>query len=235
MLEVNEINVFYGDLQVLWNVSFRVDKGETVAILGPNGAGKTTLCRTIVGELVPRTGSITFLGKRIDGLSIPEIIKLGISIVPEGRGLFGNMTVKENLELGAYVSKTRKNINDILEWVFALFPILKERQNQLTSSMSGGEQQMLAIARALMSRPVLLILDEPSFGLAPKIILKVYELIKKIRDEGITVLLVEQYADYALENSDKALVLEHGRVVIDGPSEKLLNDIRVRRAYLGEE
>jgi len=235
MLEVNEINVFYGDLQVLWNVSFRVDKGETVAILGPNGAGKTTLCRTIVGELVPRTGSITFLGKRIDGLSIPEIIKLGISIVPEGRGLFGNMTVKENLELGAYVSKTRKNINDILEWVFALFPILKERQNQLTSSMSGGEQQMLAIARALMSRPVLLILDEPSFGLAPKIILKVYELIKKIRDEGITVLLVEQYADYALENSDKALVLEHGRVVIEGPSEKLLNDIRVRRAYLGEE
>jgi len=235
MLEVNGINVFYGDLQVLWDVSLEVNKGEIVSLIGSNGAGKTTLCKTIVGLLHPKTGSIKFMGKQIDKLSIPDIIKLGIAIVPEGRRLFGNMTVRENLELGAYASKIRKNIDDALEWVFNLFPILKERQNQLAGSMSGGEQQMLAIARGLMSKPKFLILDEPSLGLAPKIVLKVYEIIRKIRDEEVTILLVEQYAGHALENSDKGFVLENGRIVIQGPSEKLLKDERVRKAYLGEE
>lgn len=235
MLEVNGINVFYGDLQVLWDISLKVYKGETTALIGSNGSGKTTLCKTIIGALATKTGSITFLGKRIDGLPIPEIIRLGITIVPEGRRLFGNMTVRENLELGAYVTESRKKIYDTLEWIFNLFPILKERQNQLAGSMSGGEQQMLAIARGLMSRPKFLILDEPSLGLAPKLVLKVYELVKKIRDEGVTVLLVEQYAGHALENSDKAFVLENGRIVIEGPSKKLLIDEKVKKAYLGEE
>jgi branched-chain amino acid transport system ATP-binding protein len=235
MLEVEGVNVFYGDLQVLWDISLKVDKGEKAALIGPNGAGKTTLCKTIIGALPPKTGSITFLGKRIDKLSIPEIIRLGIAIVPEGRGLFGNMTVMENLELGAYASDVRRKYNDTLEWVFSLFPLLKERKNQLAGLMSGGEQQMLAIARALMSKPKLLILDEPSLGLAPKIVLKVYEVIRKICDEGVTVLLVEQYAGHALENSDKGFVLENGRIVIEGPSEKLLKDEKVRKAYLGEE
>lgn len=235
MLEVNRISVFYGSLQVLWDVSLKVNKGETATLIGPNGSGKTTLCKTIIGALTPKTGSIAFLGKRIDGLSIPEIIRLGISIVPEGRKLFGNMSVKENLELGAYTAEARRKVQDTLDWIFGLFPILKERQNQLAGSMSGGEQQMLAIARGLMSRPKFLILDEPSLGLAPKMVLRIYELINKIREEGLTILLVEQYASYALENSDKAFVLENGRIVIEGPSEKLRRDEKVRKAYLGEE
>lgn len=235
MLEINGLNVFYGDLQVLWDISLKVDKGETATLIGSNGAGKTTLCKAIIGALPPKTGSITFIGKRIDKLSIPDIIRLGVTIVPEGRRLFGNMTVMENLELGAYASETRKKIDDALEWVFNLFPVLRERQNQLAGCMSGGEQQMLAIARGLMSKPKFLILDEPSLGLAPKIVTKVYEVIERIRDEGVTVLLVEQYAGHALENSDKGFVLENGKIVIEGPSEKLLKDERVRKAYLGEE
>lgn len=235
MLEVDKINVFYQDLQVLWDVFVRVDKGEIVALIGPNGAGKTTLCKSIIGLLPPKTGSITFDGKRIDGLPTPEIVRLGIAIVPEGRRIFGHMTVRENLELGAYASENRRNINDTLEWIFSLFPILKERQKQLASNMSGGEQQMLAIARGLMSKPKFLILDEPSLGLAPKIVLKVYDVIKKIRMEGVTILLVEQYAGHALENSDRCFVLESGRIVIEGPSEKLLKNEKVRKAYLGEE
>jgi branched-chain amino acid transport system ATP-binding protein len=235
MLEINGLNVFYGDLQVLWDISLKVDKGEIATLIGPNGAGKTTLCKTIIGVLPPKKGSIIFMGKRIDKLSTPDIIRLGITIVPEGRRLFGNMTVMENLELGAYASETRKKIDDALEWVFNLFPVLRERQNQLAGCLSGGEQQMLAIARGLMSKPKFLILDEPSLGLAPKIVTKVYEVIERIRDEGVTVLLVEQYAGHALENSDKGFVLENGRIVIEGPSEKLLKDERVRKAYLGEE
>lgn len=234
VLEVNEIDVFYENLQVLWNISLRVEKGETVAVIGSNGAGKTTLCKTIIGVLRPRKGSISFLGKRIDDLSIPKIIKLGMAIVPEGRKLFGHMTVKENLELGAYAAETRKRLNDVIEWVFNIFPILKERQNQLAGSLSGGEEQMLAIARGLMSKPKFLILDEPSLGLAPKIVLKVYDVINKIREEGFTILLVEQYAHYALENSDKGYVLENGRIAIEGSSEKLLKNEKVRKVYLGE-
>ncbi|MEM3550479.1 MAG: ABC transporter ATP-binding protein [Candidatus Bathyarchaeia archaeon] len=235
MLEVEGVDAFYGDLQVLWNVSLRVEKGEIVSLIGSNGAGKTTLCKTIIGVLPPKNGTVAFMGKRIDKLSVPDIIRLGVTIVPEGRRLFGNMTVKENLELGAYASETRRRIDEALEWVFNIFPVLKERQNQLAGSMSGGEQQMLAIARGLMSKPKFLILDEPSLGLAPKIVFKVYEVIKKIRDEGVTIFLVEQYAGHALETSDKGFVLENGRLVMEGPSGKLLKDERVRKAYLGEE
>lgn len=235
MLEINGLNVFYGDLQVLWDVSLRIREGEMVALIGPNGAGKTTLCKTIIGVLRPKTGSITFMGKRIDKLLVADIIRLGIAIVPEGRRLFGNMTIKENLELGAYISENKRKIGDILDRVFNLFPILKERQNQLAGFLSGGEQQMLAIARALMSKPKFLILDEPSLGLAPKMVLKLYDVIKEIRDEGVTVLLVEQYADYALENSDKGFVLENGKVVSEGPSKTLIKSDLIRKAYLGKE
>ena len=235
MLEVKSVDVFYGDLQVLWGISLKVEKGEIVALIGPNGAGKSTLCKTIIGLLRPRRGSISFMGKRIDNLATPEIVRLGVSIVPEGRRLFANMTVRENLELGAYASEARKNVKDNLEWVFSIFPILKERQNQLAGSLSGGQQQMLAIARALMSRPKFLILDEPSLGLAPKIVLTVYDVVKKLREEGVTILLVEQYAGQALRSSDKAYILEQGRVVGWGPSDNLLKDERVRKAYLGEE
>ncbi|MEM3356227.1 MAG: ABC transporter ATP-binding protein [Candidatus Bathyarchaeia archaeon] len=235
MLEINGLNVFYGDLQVLWDVSLRIREGEMVALIGPNGAGKTTLCKTIIGVLRPKTGSITFMGKRIDKLLVADIIRLGIAIVPEGRRLFGNMTIKENLELGAYISENKRKIGDILDRVFNLFPILKERQNQLAGSLSGGEQQMLAIARALMSKPKFLILDEPSLGLDPKMVLKLYDVIKEIRDEGVTVLLVEQYADYALENSDKGFVLENGKVVSEGPSKTLIKSDLIRKAYLGKE
>ncbi|MCX8177998.1 MAG: ABC transporter ATP-binding protein [Candidatus Bathyarchaeota archaeon] len=235
MLEVKNVGVFYGDLQVLWDVSLRIDKGEIATLIGSNGAGKTTLCKTIIGALPPKNGSITFMEKRIDGLQIPDIVRLGISIVPEGRRLFGNMTVRENLELGAYAGKNRERIGDTMEWIFNLFPVLRERQNQLAGCMSGGEQQMLAIARGLMAKPKFLILDEPSLGLAPKLVLKVYDLIEKIRSEGVTLLLVEQYARHALEKSDKGFLLENGRLILEGPSEKLLKDERVRKAYLGEE
>ncbi|MEM0240408.1 MAG: ABC transporter ATP-binding protein [Candidatus Nezhaarchaeales archaeon] len=234
MLEVQGIDVFYGDLQVLWGVSLKVEEGEIAALIGPNGAGKSTLCKSIIGLIRPKNGTITFMGKRIDNLPTPDIIRLGISIVPEGRRLFGNMTVRENLELGAYVPEVRRNVKDQLEWVFNIFPILKERQNQLAGSLSGGEQQMLAIARALMSKPRFLILDEPSLGLAPKIVLRVYEVIRKLNDEGVTILLVEQYAAQALKNSNKAFILENGRIVGWGPSENLLKDERVRKTYLGE-
>lgn len=236
LLEVNNVSVFYGDLQVLWNVSLKIEKGEMATLIGPNGAGKTTLCKTIIGTLPSKTGSITFMGERIDKLSTPDIIRLGITIVPEGRRLFGNMTVRENLELGAYATrKDRGKIEDRLEWIFNIFPVLRERQNQLAGCMSGGEQQMLAIARGLMANPKFLILDEPSLGLAPKMVLKVYDAIEKIHAEGVTVLLVEQYARYALEKSNKGFLLENGRVVLEGCSEKLLKDECVRKAYLGEE
>jgi branched-chain amino acid transport system ATP-binding protein len=234
-LEVKNINVSYGEMQVIWDVSLRVKKGEIVALIGPNGAGKTTLCKTIIGALKPRTGSIIFNGEQIDKLSIPEIIRRGVTIVPEGRRLFGHMTVRENLELGVYASKAKTEMKHTLEEVFAFFPRLKERENQLAGSLSGGEQQMLALARGLMTKPQLLILDEPSLGLAPKIVLQIYDLIKNIREQGITILLIEQYADRALENSDRGYVLERGRVVLEGLSSTLLKDERVRKAYLGEE
>ena len=233
MLEVDKINVFYGDLQALWDVSFEVHEGEKVVIVGANGAGKTTTLRTISGLLRPKTGEIRFLGQRIDRLPPHKIVELGIAHVPEGRRIFPRMTVMENLEMGAYIKRAREKFDDTLEWVFSIFPRLKERKDQIAGTMSGGERQMLAIARGLMSRPKLLMLDEPSLGLAPKLVLKVFEVVQRISEEGVTILLVEQNVRHALELADRGYVLETGRITLSGRGEELLENEYVKKAYLG--
>lgn len=233
MLVVDNIDVFYGDLQALWSLSFEVEKGEIAVIVGPNGAGKTTTLRTVSGLLRPRSGSISFLGESIDRTSSHRIVELGISHIPEGRRLFPNMTVIENLKIGAYTLEAWKKKDETLEWIFQLFPILKERMNQSAGTLSGGEQQMLAIGRGLMSRPKLLMLDEPSLGLAPKLILSTFSMIKEINKEGVTVLLVEQNVQQALELADRGYVLETGRVILEDESEELLRNEHVKKAYLG--
>jgi len=231
MLKINKINVSYGKLQVLWDVSFEVNKGDITAIIGPNGAGKTTILKTIAGLLKPLSGSITFMNEKIDGISPNKIVKRGISLVMEGRKLFPKMTVLENLEMGAYTKWDERF--DMLEKIFQIFPILKERKNQLAGTLSGGEQQMLAIARALMSRPKLLMLDEPSLGLAPKLVLQIFDLVKEINDNGVTILLVEQNVKHALELASRAYVLENGRIVLEGKGNELLENEHVKKAYLG--
>jgi branched-chain amino acid transport system ATP-binding protein len=233
MLSVEDLSVFYGDIQVLWNVSFRVESGEIVTILGPNGAGKTTLMRTISGLLRPASGSVEFDGQRLDRLPPHRIVELGVVQVAEARQLFPEMSVAENLALGAYVSKARARRAESLAWVEELFPILAERRRQMAGTLSGGEQQMLAIGRALMARPRLLMLDEPSLGLAPQVVLDMFGAIKRIHGEGISVLLVEQNVHQALSIANRAYVLETGRVVHEGPPERLLADPQVRAAYLG--
>ena len=233
MLEVNNIDVFYGNLQALWDVSFNVEKGEKVVIVGSNGAGKTTTLRTISGLLKPRKGKIVFLGKRIDKMSIHKIVEMGIAHVPEGRRLFPYMTVLENLKMGAYVKRAWEKMDDTLEWIYQLFPRLKERKEQLAGTLSGGERQMLAIARGLMSRPKLLMLDEPSLGLAPKLVLRVFEMVNKINEEGVTILLVEQNVRRALEMADRGYVLETGRIILEGSAGELMENEYVKKAYLG--
>lgn len=233
MLDVDKIEVFYGDLQALWDVSFRVDKGEIVVILGANGAGKTTVFKAVTGLLHPKSGSIRFCKEPIQNFQPFEIVKRGLAHVPEGRRLFSSMNVLENLELGAYLSEARKKSDETLEWIFNLFPILKERQNQLAGSLSGGEQQMLAIARGLMSRPTLLLLDEPSLGLAPKLVLKIFNMIKRINEEDVTILLVEQNIRHALTIADRGYVLETGKIVLEGDRNTLMKSEHVKKAYLG--
>lgn len=233
MLEVENISVFYGDVQVLWDVSFKVEDGQIIAIIGPNGAGKTTTLKTISGLLPPRSGSIKFLGERINGVPPYQIVEAGISQVPEGRRLFPYMTVLENLKLGAYTRGAREKMDETLEWVYDLFPTLKERKNQLAGTLSGGEQQMLAVARGLMSRPKLLMFDEPSLGLAPKLVLKVFEAINQIKQMGVTMLLVEQNVHHALKLANYAYVLETGRIFLHGKGNDLVNNEYVKRAYLG--
>lgn len=233
LLEVKNIDVAYGELQVLWDVSFEVREKELVAIVGSNGAGKTTLMKTISGLLHPIKGSITFLENRIEKFPPHKIVRLGISLVPEGRQLFPEMTVQENLELGAYQKQAREKLKDSLEWVYQLFPILKERKAQLAGTLSGGEQQMLAIGRALMSRPKLLMLDEPSLGLMPIFVKTTFKAIEKLKDEGVTILLVEQNVRQALELADRGYVLETGRIVLSDKGKNLLKDERVKKAYLG--
>jgi len=233
MLEVDKINVFYGDLQALWDVSFDVNEGEIVVVVGSNGAGKTTTLKTISGILNPKSGAINFLKERVDKVLPHRIVDLGIAHVPEGRRLFPHMTVLENLEMGASPRRARKRKDKSLEWVYQLFPILKERKNQLAGTLSGGEQQMLAIGRGLMSRPKLLMLDEPSLGLAPKLVIKVFDMIQKINEEGVTVLLVEQNILHALELADRAYVLETGRITLRGRGSELVNNDYVKKAYLG--
>ena len=233
MLEVNNLNVFYGDLQALWDVSFEVKDGEVVVIAGSNGAGKTTILKTISGLLHPKSGNINFLEKRIDKDSPHKIVSSGIAHIPEGKHLFPYMTVLENLEIGSYNLRARKKKDESIEWVYQLFPILKERKNQLAGTLSGGERQMLAVGRGLMSRPKLLMLDEPSLGLAPKLVLTVFDIVKKINEEGVTILLVEQNVRRALEIADRAYILETGKITIEGKGKKLLTNKYVKKAFLG--
>lgn len=233
MLEVNSINVFYAKVQALWDVSLKVDEGEMVAVVGANGAGKTTLLKTLSGLIRPTSGTIQFLGKRIDQLLAHKIVEDGISHIPEGRGIFNGLTVLENLKMGAYTAKAWKERDETLKLVYELFPILSERRNQIAGTLSGGEQQMLAIARGLMSKPKLIMLDEPSLGLAPKIVMKIFELIKEINEGGVTILLVEQNVQQALELAERGYVLETGKISIEGKGKELLRNELVKKAYLG--
>jgi branched-chain amino acid transport system ATP-binding protein len=233
LLEVDNIEVRYGAIAALKGISFRVDEGEIVAMLGANGAGKTTTQKTVSGMMRPASGSITLAGRRIDGIPAHDLIKLGVCHAPEGRHVFPRMTVAENLDMGAFRFKTVDR--DDLEWVLGLFPRLRERLKQQGGTLSGGEQQMLAIARALMGKPRLLLLDEPSMGLAPMVVAQIFEIIKEINQAGVTVLLVEQNAAQALALADRGYVLETGEIVLQGTGAELLADDRVRAAYLGEE
>ncbi|MBN1255128.1 MAG: ABC transporter ATP-binding protein [Deltaproteobacteria bacterium] len=233
MLEVSKINTFYGKAQALWDVSFKLKKKEIVAFVGANGAGKTTLINTISGILRPVSGSIKFLSKRIDGLAPHAIVEKGISHIPEGRRLFPEMSVRENLEMGAYLPRVWKQKEETLEHVYQLFPILKERGGQLARTLSGGEQQMLAIGRGLMSRPKLCIIDEPSNGLAPLLVREIFQITEGLRDRGIAILLIEQNVRQTLEIADRAYVLENGRVILAGEGKKLLKKELIKKAYLG--
>jgi branched-chain amino acid transport system ATP-binding protein len=233
MLEVCNVDTFYGKMQALWDVSFRIDEAEIVALVGANGAGKTTLLNTISGLLCPASGSVEFMGKRIDGLTPHAIVELGISHIPEGRKLFTDMSVRENLEMGAYPYHAWKIRGETFEQVYQVFPVLKERGGQLARTLSGGEQQMVAMGRGLMSRPKLCMFDEPSYGLAPLVVSEVFDVIKSLREQGITILLIEQNVRHALEIADRAYVLENGRMVLEGASDELLQSDYVRKAYLG--
>lgn len=232
MLELVDLQVFYGAIQALKGINVTVRQGEVVALLGANGAGKTTTLRTISGLLQPRHGEVRLGGERIDGVPSHKVVELGIGQSPEGRRVFPVMTVLENLEMGAYRFKGVSK--DDLDRVLTLFPRLAERRTQLAGTLSGGEQQMLAIGRALMGRPNLLLLDEPSMGLAPLIVQQIFEIIKEINDQGTTVLLVEQNASQALQLADRGYVLETGAIVMEDDASSLLSDPRVRAAYLGE-
>lgn len=233
LLELRGVEAGYGVFRVLHGVSLRVDEGEIVALVGPNGAGKTTTLRTIVGLATLFRGEVIFGGERIDRLSTHERVRKGIALVPEGRGIFAPLTVLENLYLGAYHEEARRKLSDSLEFVFALFPRLRERRNQVAGTLSGGESQMLAIGRALMSRPRVLLLDEPSLGLAPKVVMELFEVFRRLNEEwGMTILLVEQHVKRSLEISHRAYVMESGRIVLEGESSKLMSDERLRKAYL---
>lgn len=234
MLKVESINVFYGAIQALRDVSLSVDQGEIVSIIGSNGAGKSTLMRTLSGLIRSRTGSIAFLGEEIRETSPDTIVRKGLSQSPEGRKIFTNMTVYENLLLGATIRNDDKVSADI-DHVFELFPRLLERKTQNSGTLSGGEQQMLAIGRALMARPKLLLLDEPSMGLAPNLVAEIFVIIERLKGEGVTILLVEQNAHKALQIADRAYVLETGKIVLEGPGQELLTSPKVREAYLGGE
>lgn len=233
MLAVNNIDTFYGKIQALWDVSLQIDEAEIVALVGANGAGKTTLLNTISGLLHPASGSIEFLDKRIDGLQSHAIVELGMSHIPEGRKLFPDMSVRENLEMGAYTKRVWKHKQETLDTVYQLFPILKQRQGQLASTLSGGEQQMVAIGRGLMSQPRLCNIDEPSSGLAPLLVDEIFHTIQGLRDQGIALFLIEQNVQQTLEIADRAYVLENGRVTLAGESNQLLQEELIRKAYLG--
>lgn len=233
MLELKGVNVYYGAIHAIKDISLTVNQGEIVTLIGANGAGKSTTLRTISGLLRPKSGSISFEGKEIAGVKAHEIVRQGISQVPEGRRIFAEMTVMENLDMGAFTRKDKDGIRADLKRVFELFPRLEERKSQVAGTLSGGEQQMLAMGRALMSRPKLLLLDEPSMGLAPLLIREIFHIIEDINRAGTTVLLVEQNANMALSIASRAYVLETGRITLSGDAAKLAASEEVRKAYLG--
>jgi branched-chain amino acid transport system ATP-binding protein len=233
MLVLEDINVYYGAIHALKGISFRVDQGEIVTLIGSNGAGKSTSLKTISGLLRPKSGKMTFNGENLAVVAPQTIVAKGISQVPEGRHVFANMTVIENLEMGAYLRKDKAGIKQDLERVYRLFPRLKERSSQLSGTLSGGEQQMLAMGRALMSKPQLLLLDEPSMGLAPILVKQIFSIIKEINEGGTTILLVEQNAHMALSIANRAYVLETGKIVLSGDAKQLAASEEIRKAYLG--
>ena len=233
ILEIRDLNVGYGNLQVLWDVNLKIEEGKLVALIGANGAGKSTLLNTITGLLKPISGEITFRDDRIDNLPSDKIIEKGISYLPEGGKLFPDMTIKENLEIGSYHRKFWSSRKAALDRIYELFPILKERKKQLAKTMSGGERQMLAMGRALMSNPSLCLFDELSYGLSPKIVQAVFKIVRQLHDEGISVFLVEQNVKQTLAIADYAYVIENGRIVKEGEGLALLEDDYVRQAYLG--
>ena len=234
MLEIKDLEVFYGMIQAIKGVSFEVNEGEVIALIGANGAGKTTILHTITGLLDARCGSVIFDGTDITKVPAHRIVSLGMAHVPEGRRVFANLSVYQNLKMGAYTRKDKQEIEDTLNMVYDRFPRLKERQNQMAGTLSGGEQQMLAMGRALMSRPRIILMDEPSMGLSPIFVNEIFDIIKEVSASGTTVLLVEQNAKKALSISDRAYVLETGKIVLDGKADDLLNNDSIKKAYLGE-
>lgn len=233
MLNVNRLSLFYGKIQVLWDVSLTVAEKEMVAVIGSNASGKTSLLNTISGLLTPSSGTVEFLGKGLQKTPAYLIARLGISHIPEGGGLFPDMKVSENLELGAYTHAGEKEKKETMQWVYEIFPSLAARAGQLAKTLSGGERQMLAIGRGLMSKPRLCMLDEPSYALSPLLVMDVFKAVRVLRDRGTTILLVEQDIKRALEMADRAYLLENGRVVLEGPRDLFLQNDHVKRAYLG--
>lgn len=233
LLEVKGLEVYYGVIQALKGIDFEVNEGEIVTLIGANGAGKTTTMQSVIGLIPPKAGTVSFEGKEITHLHCHKIVSLGMSQVPEGRRIFQELTVYQNLLMGAYIQKDKKAIKEDIEKIYARFPRLEERKNQIAGTLSGGEQQMLAMGRALMSRPKLLMLDEPSMGLSPLLVDEVFTIIKDLNKEGTTVLLVEQNAGKSLAISDRAYVLENGKIVLSGTGEELLQSEEVKKAYLG--
>ncbi|MCM1044366.1 MAG: ABC transporter ATP-binding protein [Candidatus Gastranaerophilales bacterium] len=234
MLEVKDLKVNYGVIQAIKGVSFHVDQGEVIALIGANGAGKTTILHTISGLLAPKEGSVMFEGKDIVKIPGHKIVSMGMAHVPEGRRVFAQLSVLQNLKMGAYTRKDKEEISQTLKTVFDRFPRLEERQNQLAGTLSGGEQQMLAMGRALMSHPRLILMDEPSMGLSPIFVNEIFDIIEEVSKGGTTVLLVEQNAKKALAIADRAYVLETGKIVLEGKADDLLNDDSIKKAYLGE-
>ena len=233
LLEVENLVVSYGQLPALHGVDLKVGKGQLVALLGTNGAGKSTTLKTIVGLMKPKSGRISYRGERIDGVATYDLVRRGIALVPEGRRVFAHSSVEENLQLGAISRTSSQEVNETFERIYKLFPVLKQRRHQLAGSLSGGEQQMLAIGRAMGSKPLLLLLDEPSMGLAPIFVNQIFELIIELNAQGTTILMVEQNANLALEIADHAFVLEGGRTVLSGTAQEIMNNDAVTAAYLG--
>lgn len=234
MLEIKDLQVYYGMIQAIKGVSFEVNQGEVIALIGANGAGKTTILHTITGLLAPKAGSVYFEGKDITKIPAHKIVSMGMAHVPEGRRVFAELTVLQNLKMGAYTRKDKEEIEQTLRNVYDRFPRLEERKNQMAGTLSGGEQQMLAMGRALMSHPKIILMDEPSMGLSPIFVNEIFSIIEQVSKSGTTVLLVEQNAKKALSIADRAYVLETGKIVLDGNANDLLNDDSIKKAYLGE-